>query len=122
MPSPQRESPQDFFDRLEEHQRPHLLRLREISLEHDVAEALHWNTPAYLADTQRQWMLQAFAKHCSLRFTPGVLRAVAGRGRRVRRALRRWLPQAALRQADPRGAVPSADPGQARRALSRHSR
>ena len=70
MPSPKRESPQDFFDRLEDHQRPHLLRLREISLEHDVTEALHWNTPAYLAGTQRQWMLQAFGKHCSLRFTP----------------------------------------------------
>ncbi|WP_144794882.1 iron chaperone [Kocuria palustris] len=72
MPSPKRQSPQDFFDRLEDHQRPHLLRLREISLGYApaVAETLHWNTPAYLSGKDRLWMLQAFAKHCSLRFTP----------------------------------------------------
>lgn len=72
MPSPKRESPQDFFDQLQEHQRPHLERLRGISLSYapPVTEALHWNTPAYLGGKDRLWMLQAFGKHCSLRFTP----------------------------------------------------
>ncbi|MFV0535225.1 MAG: DUF1801 domain-containing protein [Cumulibacter sp.] len=71
MPAPQRSGVQDFFDRLEPQQREHLERLREISLSYvpRVSEELRWNQPAYIADGM-QWMLQAFGKHCSLRFTP----------------------------------------------------
>lgn len=71
MPAPKRKDVQDFFDRLEPHQRPHLDRLREISRDYlpKVSEELRWNQPAYVAGGL-QWMLQAFGKHCSLRFTP----------------------------------------------------
>lgn len=71
MPAPKRKSVQDFFDLLEPHQRPHLEELRRISLTYtpQVSEELRWNQPAYLKDGF-QWMLQAFGKHCSLRFTP----------------------------------------------------
>lgn len=72
MPSPKRESTDDFFERLEAHQRPHLEQLRGLSLEFvpQVSEVLRWNQPAYLREGTQLWMLQAFGKHCSLRFTP----------------------------------------------------
>lgn len=72
MPSPRRENPDDFFARLDEHQKPHLTTLREISLEYAdrVSEELRWNVPAYLHSGTNLWMLQAFQQHCSLRFTP----------------------------------------------------
>ncbi|KAB1643388.1 iron chaperone [Gulosibacter chungangensis] len=71
MPYPKRDNPDDYFDRLEPHQRPHLDQLRAISNEYvdRVSEELRWNQPAYIADGT-QWMLQAFKNHCSLRFTP----------------------------------------------------
>ncbi|MFD2758245.1 iron chaperone [Gulosibacter faecalis] len=72
MPAPKRTDPDDFFARLESHQRAHLEELRRISLSFapEVAEELRWNTPAYIRDGENMWMLQAFGKHCSLRFTP----------------------------------------------------
>lgn len=72
MPAPKRTDPADFFDRLEPHQRAHLERLREISLTYvpQVSEELRWNQPSYLRGKEFCWMLQAFSKHCSLRFTP----------------------------------------------------
>lgn len=41
-----------FFDRLQDHQKPHLNALRRISLEFsdDLSEELRWNTPAYIFD------------------------------------------------------------------------
>lgn len=72
MPSSKRTDPDDFFERLEEHQKPHLEQLRRISREYldEVTEELRWNHPTYLRDGKNQWMLQAFKNHCSLRFTP----------------------------------------------------
>ena len=72
MPSPKRESIQDFLDQLDETQAPHLGRLREISLAAapDIEEKLAWNNPAYHLDGVRLWMLQAYKQHCSLRFPP----------------------------------------------------
>jgi uncharacterized protein YdhG (YjbR/CyaY superfamily) len=71
MPFPKRTSPDNFFDLLDEQQRPHLLALREISLSYpEVTETLKWNQPAYVTADGTAWLLQAFAKHCSLRFTP----------------------------------------------------
>ncbi|WP_153505469.1 iron chaperone [Cumulibacter manganitolerans] len=71
MPAPKRKSVEDFFSSLEPHQRPHLDKLREISRSYQprVSEELRFNQPAYVAEGQ-QWMLQAFGKHCSLRFDP----------------------------------------------------
>ncbi len=70
MPSPQRLSPPDYFDRLSDVARPHLETLRELSVaaDPDLVETLHWNQPAYLKDGVRLWMLQSFTRHCSLRF------------------------------------------------------
>ena len=72
MPSPKRENPDDFFTRLDDHQQPHLHTLRRVSLEYApvVSEELRWNQPAYIRDGKLMWMLQAYGKHCSLRFTP----------------------------------------------------
>lgn len=72
MPSPHREDPDDFFAQLDDHQREHLAALRRVSLEYapEVSEELRWNQPAYIRDGKMMWMLQAYGKHCSLRFTP----------------------------------------------------
>lgn len=72
MPGPKRTDPDDYFAQLESHQRAHLEELRRISqsFEPQVSEELRWNTPAYIRDGVNMWMLQAFAKHCSLRFNP----------------------------------------------------
>lgn len=72
MAAPKRKDPDEFFDTLGDVQRPHLEALRRISMSYSprVTEVLHWNQPAYLRDGERMWMLQAFSKHCSLRFTP----------------------------------------------------
>lgn len=72
MPPPPRKDPEDYFARLDEHQRPHLLELRRISVSYvpAVTEELRWHQPTYLRDGDFRWMLQAFGKHCSLRFSP----------------------------------------------------
>lgn len=72
MPYPHRDDVDDFFAKLEDHQRDHLEALRRVSLEYFrvVTEELRWNQPAYIRDGEMMWMLQAYAKHCSLRFTP----------------------------------------------------
>jgi uncharacterized protein YdhG (YjbR/CyaY superfamily) len=70
---PKRASVEDYFARLEEHQRPHLEQLRRLSLEADplAEEKLAYNLPVYVRDGgARLWMLQNFARHCSLRFPP----------------------------------------------------
>lgn len=72
MPSPKRESVEDFYAQLNDTQRAHLEQLQKISLSYApvVHEVLHWNQPAFLRGTERMWVLQAYGKHCSLRFTP----------------------------------------------------
>ena len=74
MPMPKRSSPEDYFDKLEPEQRPHLEQLRELSLAGapETREALKYNLPVYVRgekDTSL-WMLQNFKRHCSLRFPP----------------------------------------------------
>jgi uncharacterized protein YdhG (YjbR/CyaY superfamily) len=73
MPMPKRTSVEDFFAKLDDHQRPHLAQLRELSLKADrkSEEKLAWNLPVYVRDEKsRLWMLQNFKNHCSLRFPP----------------------------------------------------
>jgi len=73
MPMPRRSSVEDYFERLEPTQRPHLDLLRELSLEADplAREELKWNLPVYVrGENNRLWMLQNFKNHCSLRFPP----------------------------------------------------
>ena len=72
MPAPKRADTTDFFNRLDAHQRPHLLALRQISESYapQVSEQLRWNQPAYMRGKEQCWMLQAFKNHCSLRFSP----------------------------------------------------
>jgi uncharacterized protein YdhG (YjbR/CyaY superfamily) len=73
MPMPKRSSVEDFFARLDTHQRPHLERLRQLSIAADrkAEEKLAWNLPVYVRDgSTRLWMLQNFKNHCSLRFPP----------------------------------------------------
>lgn len=62
----------DYFAHLADAARPHMETLRELSraAAPNVIETLHWNNPAYLEDDVRLWMLQPFAKHCSVRFPP----------------------------------------------------
>ena len=73
MPMPKRKSVDDFFAQLEDVQRPHLERLRKLSLKADpeAREELKWNLPVYVrGEKANLWMLQNFKRHCSLRFTP----------------------------------------------------
>lgn len=73
MPMPRRADVEDYFAQLSEAHRPHLERLRELSLATapEAREELKWNLPVYAAGrTTNLWMLQNFSKHCSLRFTP----------------------------------------------------
>ncbi|MBL5973907.1 MAG: DUF1801 domain-containing protein [Candidatus Leucobacter sulfamidivorax] len=77
MPAPKRDSIDDFFAQLEPHQRAHLEELRRISLDYPVEEALRWNQPGYMRGSEQMWMLQAYAKHCSLRFVPDFFEAYA---------------------------------------------
>jgi uncharacterized protein YdhG (YjbR/CyaY superfamily) len=70
---PKRDSVDDYFARLNEAQRPHLEALRALSRKADpkAREELKWNLPTYVrGDKTNLWMLQNFAHHCSLRFTP----------------------------------------------------
>jgi len=70
MPMPKRVDVDDYYRQLPEVARPHLERLRELSraAAPDLVETLHWNTPVYLQDGVRLWMLQSFKQHCSLRY------------------------------------------------------
>ncbi|MFN8202399.1 MAG: DUF1801 domain-containing protein [Solirubrobacteraceae bacterium] len=73
MPMPKRSSVEDYFEQLDDYQRPHLEQLRRLSVEADpkAEEKLAWNLPVYVRDgTARLWMLQSFKNHCSLRFPP----------------------------------------------------
>ncbi|HUA11811.1 MAG TPA: DUF1801 domain-containing protein [Solirubrobacteraceae bacterium] len=73
MPMPRRASVADYFERLDERQRPHLEELRRLSAAADrnAEEKLAWNLPVYVRDSKnRLWMLQNFKNHCSLRFPP----------------------------------------------------
>ncbi|MCL8025754.1 iron chaperone [Nocardioides bruguierae] len=67
---PKRVDVDDFMHHLDDVQRPHLERLRALSLaaDPDVEETVHWNQPAYLKGGVRLWVLQGYKKHCSLRF------------------------------------------------------
>ncbi len=73
MPMPKRVSVDDFFAKVEDHQRPHLEALRKLSLAADkkAREELKYNLPTYVrGENTNLWMLQNFKNHCSLRFTP----------------------------------------------------
>lgn len=73
MPMPKRASVDDYFEKLEEAQRPHLEALRRLSRSADpkAREELKWNLPVYVrGDKTNLWMLQNFKHHCSLRFSP----------------------------------------------------
>jgi len=72
MPSPKRVDADDYFAQLSDVARPHLEKLRQLSVEADpdLVETVHWNQPVYLKDGVRLWMLQSFKNHCSLRFPP----------------------------------------------------
>ncbi|NDK91098.1 DUF1801 domain-containing protein [Gordonia desulfuricans] len=80
MPAPKRADLDDFYAQLTPTQHPHLVELQRISLSYApaVEEKLQWNQPAYLRDGERLWMLQAYGKHCSLRFTPEFFGAYTG--------------------------------------------
>ncbi len=70
MPAPKRHGLEDFYAQLSDAQRPHLLKLRELSVAAapQACEELKWNQPAFTIDGVRLWMLQSFKSHCSLRF------------------------------------------------------
>lgn len=74
MPFPKVASVDEYFERLDATPRPHMERLRELSLAgaagRDVEETLKWNTPAYAKGPKSTmvWMLQSFKNHCSIRF------------------------------------------------------
>jgi len=73
MPMPKRASVQDYFERLDARQRPHLDALRALSRAADpqAREELKWNLPVYVrGEKTNLWMLQNFKNHCSLRFPP----------------------------------------------------
>ena len=72
MPSPKRESLEDYFAQLDDTQAPHVTRLRELSLAAapGIVEKLAWNNPAYHLDDVLLWLLQSYKEHCSLRFPP----------------------------------------------------
>ncbi len=70
---PKRTSVDDYFERLEPEQQPHLRLLRDLSREADpeAREELKWNLPVYVRGrNDHLWMLQNFKRHCSLRFPP----------------------------------------------------
>jgi uncharacterized protein YdhG (YjbR/CyaY superfamily) len=72
MPMPKRASVADYFDKLEDVQRPHLEALRTLSrkVDPEAREELKYNLPVYVRDSTTLWMLQNFKRHCSLRFPP----------------------------------------------------
>jgi uncharacterized protein YdhG (YjbR/CyaY superfamily) len=73
MPVPKRTDVDDFFAKVEDHQRAHLEALRELSRKADpkAREELKYNLPTYVRGKNTNlWMLQNFKHHCSLRFNP----------------------------------------------------
>ena len=72
MPNPKRADPDDYYARLPDVARPHLLALRELCRRGlpDAEETLHWNAPVFVQGGARLVMLQSFTAHCSLRFPP----------------------------------------------------
>ena len=72
MPMQKRADVADYYAQLSDDQLPYLEKLRELSraAAPDLVETLHWNNPVFLKDGTRLWMLQAFKRHCSLRFPP----------------------------------------------------
>lgn len=69
---PKRTSVDDFFAKLEDHQRPHLETLRKLCREADpqAREELKWNLPVYVRGKNTNlFMLQNYKRHCSLRFS-----------------------------------------------------
>ena len=73
MPMPKRSSVEDYFEQLDDVQRPHLEALRELSRGADpqAREVLKRNLPVYVRGEKTSlWMLQNFKNHCSLRFPP----------------------------------------------------
>lgn len=74
MPFPKVSDADEYFARLGEIERPHMERLRELSLSGAAAggveETVKWNTPAYAKGPKATmvWMLQCFKHHCSIRF------------------------------------------------------
>ena len=73
MPMPKRTSVDDFYEQLDDVQRPHLEALRKLSAEvdPDAREELKWNLPVYVRGRNTNlWMFQNFKNHASLRFTP----------------------------------------------------
>jgi uncharacterized protein YdhG (YjbR/CyaY superfamily) len=73
VPMPKRASVDDYFEQLDDVQRPHLEALRELSRKADrkAREELKWNLPVYVRGKNTNlWMLQNFKNHCSLRFSP----------------------------------------------------
>lgn len=70
MPAPKRVDVEDFYAQLPEVARPHLGQLRELcrTTLPDAEEVLHWNQPAFVQGGTRLLMLQAYDRHCSLRF------------------------------------------------------
>lgn len=89
MPSPARADLADYYARLPEVAVPHLTQLRALCQAGLPAaqEKLQWNNPAFVQDGTRLLMLQAFARHCSLRFPTRQF------------ATQRWTVQAAGLQA-----------------------
>lgn len=78
---PKRVSVDDYFERLDEAQRPHLEALRRLSRETapQAREELKWNQPAYVRGrNENLWLLQNFKGHCSLRFSPSFFAAHRG--------------------------------------------
>jgi uncharacterized protein YdhG (YjbR/CyaY superfamily) len=71
MPAPKVASVDEFFARLGDVERPHVEKLRELSLEAaegaGIVEELKYNFPAY-TNTTMVWTLQLFKNHCSVRF------------------------------------------------------
>jgi len=79
MAMPRRIDVEDFLAQLPRVARPHLDELRALSLAADprIEETLHWNQPAYVIDGVRQWLLQAWKAHASLRFPTRMFAAHA---------------------------------------------
>lgn len=71
MPAPKVASVEEFFARLGDVERPHVEKLRELSLQGaegtGIVEELKYNFPAYTRPTM-VWTLQVFKNHCSIRF------------------------------------------------------
>jgi len=79
MPMPSRSSVEDFYAALPAEQQEHLRGIESVCAAAlpKAEEVLHWNQPAFVQDGKRVLMIQAFAKHASLRFPPRWFATVA---------------------------------------------